>query len=128
MLLNEGRADDGTQLLSPASVEKMTTNQIGKLSARPMRTVCPERSLDFAFLDGTQKFGFNLMIDTQARPGRRAVGSWGWAGIFNTYFWGDPHTGIGAVLLMQMSPFCDPACLRLLDEFESAVYRALAGV
>lgn len=126
MLLNDGRADDGTQLLSPASVEIMTTNQIGELSARTMRTVWPERTLDFAFLDGTQKFGFNLMIETQAKPGGRAAGSWGWAGIFNTFFWGDPLAGIGAVLLMQMSPFCEPACLRLLDEFETAVYSALA--
>lgn len=125
MLLNEGRADDGTRLLSPESVTLMTTNRIGSLFAPLQRTAFPERTLDFAFLDGSHKFGFNLMIETRDRPGGRSAGSWAWAGIFNTYFWGDPRAGIGAVLLMQMSPFCDPACLRLAADFESAVYRAL---
>ncbi len=125
MLLNDGVADDGTRLLSPESVRLMTTNRIGSLWAPIQRSVFPERTLDFAFLDGTQKFGFNLMVETRDRPGGRSAGSWAWAGIFNTYFWGDPRAGIGAVLLMQMSPFCAPACLRLAVDFEHAVYRAL---
>jgi len=125
MLLNEGRADDGTRLLSPESVRLMTTNRIGSRWASTQRTAYPARTLDFAFLDGTQKFGYNLMIETRDRPQGRAAGSFGWAGIFNTYFWVDPRAGIGAVLLMQLSPFCDPRCLQLVADFESAVYRAL---
>src|SRR5690606_18174620 len=65
MLLNEGRADDGTRLLSPESVKLMTTNRIGSLWAPIQRTAFPERTLDFDFLDGSQKFGFNLMIETR---------------------------------------------------------------
>ena len=125
MLLNDGVADDGTRLLSPESVRLMTTNRIGSLWAPIQRSVFPERTLDFAFLDGTQMCGLTLLVETRDRPGGRSAGSWAWAGIFNTYFWGDPRAGIGAVLLMQMSPFCAPACLRLAVDFEHAVYRAL---
>lgn len=124
MLLNLGVSDRGERLLSADSVAAMTRNQIGALFAGTQRTAFRPRTLDFSFLDGTQKFGFNLTIETQARPGRRSPGSWGWAGIFNTYFWGDPERGIGCVLMMQMSPFCDGGCLAVLGEIERAVYAA----
>src|SRR5690606_5149205 len=97
LLLNGGRTDGGRRLLSESSVALMTSNQIGERFAGMQRSAFPPRSLDFAFLDGTHKFGFNLMIETRERRGRRAAGSWGWAGIFNTYFWGDPAAGIGVV-------------------------------
>ena len=124
MLLNLGVSDRGERLLSAESVAAMTGNQIGGLFAATQRTAFPPRTLDFSFLDGTQKFGFNLAIETQARPGRRSPGSWGWAGIFNTYFWGDPERGIGCVLMLQMSPFCDGECLALVDEVERILYAA----
>jgi methyl acetate hydrolase len=124
MLLRGGTSDRGEQLLTAASVDAMTSNQIGDLFAGLQRSVFPPRTLDFTFLDGTQKFGFNLAIETRDRPGRRQAGSWSWAGIFNTYFWGDPKTGIGAVLMMQMSPFCHPRSLAVLDEVEAAIYSA----
>lgn len=122
MLLNLGVGDDGERLLEPESVAAMTRNQIGGLFAGTQRSAYSPRSLDFSFLDGTHKFGFNLAIETRARPGRRGAGSWGWAGIFNTYFWGDPDAGIGAVLMMQSSPFCEPRCLAVLEDLESAIY------
>src|SRR5690606_19444995 len=122
MLLNGGVSDRGERLLRAESVAAMTSNQIGELRTGTPRTAYPPRTFDFTFLDGTQQFGFNLAIETRARPGRRAPGSWGWAGIFNTYFWGDPATGIGVVLMMQGSPFCEPRCLDVLDAVEAAVY------
>ena len=122
MLLNGGVTDRGERLLAAESVAAMTSNQIGELRTGTPRTAYPPRTLDFAFLDGSQQFGFNLAIETRARPGRRTPGSWGWAGIFNTYFWGDPEAGIGVVLMMQLSPFCEPRCLEVLEAVEAAVY------
>ncbi|HEX6994101.1 MAG TPA: serine hydrolase domain-containing protein [Gammaproteobacteria bacterium] len=124
LLLNGGVTDRGERLLGAESVAAMTRNQIGDLRVVTPRSVFPPRTLDFSFLDGTQQFGFNLAIETRARPGRRAPGSWGWAGIFNTYFWGDPTAGIGVVLMMQLRPFCEPRCLRVLDDLEKAIYAA----
>ena len=59
---------------------------------------------------------------TPAEPGMRAPGSYSWAGIFNTEFWVDPDTGIGAVLLMQYLPFYDAAAISTLQGFERRVY------
>lgn len=123
MLLNDGLADGGRGLLRPESVHEMTSNQIGALFARPQTTAYPERSLDFAFLDGTQKFGFNVSIETRPAADGRPAGSAGWAGIFNTYYWLDREAGLAAVLLMQLSPFCDPACLETYRAFARALYR-----
>jgi len=124
MLLNDGQVD-GRQLLSAGSVREITQNQIGRLAAARQTTAAPERTADFAFMDGTQKFGFNVLVETHARPSGRGAGSYGWGGIFNTYFWVDPAAELAGVVCMQMSPFCAPACLAVRDAFEAAVYRQL---
>jgi len=124
MLLNGGRAD-GRQLLSADSVRELTRNQIGVLAAIPQTTAAPERTADFAFMDGTQKFGFNVLVETRDRPSGRRAGSFGWAGILNTYFWVDPAADLAGVVCMQMSPFCAPACLAVREAFEAALYRQL---
>ncbi len=66
------------------------------------------------------------MISTQPVSGGRRSGSLAWAGLGNTYFWIDPGSGIAGVILMQLLPFADRKALALLDEFEKAVYAALA--
>ncbi len=48
-----------------------------------------------------------------------------WAGIFNTEFWIDPETGIGAVLLMQYLPFYDGAAIDTLAGFEARLYEQI---
>lgn len=44
----------------------------------------------------------------------RSIGSYGWAGIFNTHFCVDPKRKIAAVLFMQVLPFYDENCIELL--------------
>jgi methyl acetate hydrolase len=124
MLLNGGRIGR-RRLLAEATVRELWRNQIGPLTATRQTTAAPEWTADFAFMDGSQKFGFGVLIETRDRPTGRAAGSYGWGGIFNTYFWVDPAAEIAAVLCMQMSPFCAPACLALRDAFEAALYRQL---
>ena len=121
LLLNEGRLDD-LQLLRAESVREMTRNQIGELTAERQTTAAPHRTDDFLFMDGSQKFGFGVLIETRGKPNGRAAGCYGWAGIYNTYFWVDPTTQIGAVVFMQMSPFSAPVCIELCDRFEISVY------
>jgi methyl acetate hydrolase len=124
MLLNGGQAD-GRQILSADSVREIARNQIGLLAAVRQITAAPERTADFVFMDGTQKFGFNVLVETRDRPSGRGAGSYGWGGIFNTYFWVDPAAELAGVICMQMSPFCAPACLAVRDAFEAALYRQL---
>ncbi len=113
---------DGIRLIAESSVAEITRNQIGDLNASMQRTALADRSNDFIFMDGSQKFGFGVMVETRHRPGMRAPGSWGWGGITNTYFWVDPANDLLAVLLMQLAPFANRASIELLQQYEAAVY------
>lgn len=123
-LLGDGELE-GTRILAPESVREITRNQIGDLEATMQRSALNERSNDFVFMDGTQKFGFGVMIETQSAPGKRATGSYSWAGIVNTYFWVDPARSLATVLLMQLAPFASRASVEMLQRFETAVYSDL---
>lgn len=117
---------DGVRILAPGSVAEISRNQIGDHKALMQRTAMADRSNDFIFMDGSQKFGFGVMIETQRRAGMRAVGSWSWAGITNTFFWVDPERGLASVLLLQLAPFANSASVELLQQFEAAVYSECA--
>ena len=47
------------------------------------------------------------MINTLPGPNGRSAGSVTWGGIFNTYYWLDPHKRIAGVFLSQLLPFAD---------------------
>jgi CubicO group peptidase (beta-lactamase class C family) len=113
---------DGVRILAPDSVAEISRNQIGDNEALMQRTAMADRSNDFIFMDGSQKFGFGVMVETQSRPGMRAKCSWSWAGVMNTYFWVDPGRDLAAVLLLQLAPFANRASVELLRQFEAAVY------
>jgi len=117
---------DGTRVLAPESVGAITRNQIGDLCTGVPATALPTRSNDFVFMDGTEGFGFGVMIDRHDRATGRPAGTWGWGGIVNTYFWVDPHAELAAVLCMQLAPFADPGCVAALRDFETAVYAECA--
>jgi CubicO group peptidase (beta-lactamase class C family) len=116
---------DGTRLLSEGAVTAVTGNQIGELDAGMQRSALAVRSNDFIFMDGSQKFGFGVMIETRDKSHGRSAGAYSWAGIFNTYFWSDPVRGVAAVLMLQLTPFASRASIGLLQDFEAAVYRDL---
>jgi CubicO group peptidase (beta-lactamase class C family) len=120
--LLQGGELEGRRILSSGAVAQISRNQIGSCMADMQRTALVDRSNDFVFMNGTQKFGFGVMIETERSPGKRSVGSYGWGGIVNTYFWADPERELAAVLMMQFAPFANRASIELLDEFETAVY------
>lgn len=124
LFLDGGRAG-GESLIERATIEAMSVNQIGDLVAERRASIEPGYSNDFLFLDGEQRFGFGFAIETRGRPGGRGAGSYGWGGIWNTYFWVDPRAGLAAVVLMQLSPFADPACIDVCQRFERALYGAI---
>ena len=76
-------------------------------------------------MDGSQKFGLGVMIETEQRPGRRSIGAFSWAGIVNTFFWVDPARDLAAVLFLQLAPFASRASIDMLQRFEAAVYEDL---
>ena len=128
MLLNGGELD-GVRVLAAETVAEMGINQVGDLAAGAIRTAMPELSNDFVpTADRRGRFGLGFLINLDAEPGRRASGSLAWAGLFNTYFWLDPSSGVAGVFLSQILPFADPQALATFEAYERAVYALVATV
>jgi methyl acetate hydrolase len=127
-LLNGGSLA-GTAILRPATVILMSVNQIGTLEAGIMKTTNPALSNDVDFFPGTRlRWGLGHMINLDpVRDGRNA-GSLTWAGLYNTYYWIDPASGIAGVVMMQVLPFADQRALSVYRGFERGVYRGYRPV
>jgi CubicO group peptidase (beta-lactamase class C family) len=127
MFLNDGRAPDGTRLLSEESVKLMGRTQTGNVKVELQPTANEAVSMPFPLGAGRDTFGLGFQITGAHRdPGERSPGSMAWAGIFNTEFWIDPERGVSAVLLMQYLPFYDADAIETLQGFERRVYESLA--
>jgi len=114
----------GGKTLRPASVDQMSSNQIGELSAGKLKSARPDAASDTDLHPGfIDKFGLGFLINTVDLAGGRSAGSLAWAGIDNTFFWIDPHRELCATVMMQFLPFCDSEAVGLLSEFEKAIYQ-----
>lgn len=124
MLLNKGTLD-GARVLNPETVDHMLANHIGDLEVGNLISCNAAITYDAEFFPGmSKKHSLATMINVEPARGMRAAMSHCWAGALNTYFWFDPENGIAGVVLMQSLPFCDPACVDVLVEFEKSVYAA----
>lgn len=125
MLLNGGRAGSA-RVLTEYSVREMTRNQIGSLTVREQPAADAARTRPFPLGAGRDTWGLGFQIAAPpTAPNRRGAGSYGWAGIDNTYFWIDPTRQIGVIVLMQQLPFYDEASIKLVTDVEEIVNRSL---
>ncbi|MDH5397980.1 MAG: beta-lactamase family protein [Cyclobacteriaceae bacterium] len=124
LFLNDGTVH-GNRLLSSETVNIMKQNQIGAVNVEIQYSSNKLISEDFPLGAGKDKFGLGFQIAMEKRPFRRSVGSLSWAGLYNTHFWIDFQKGIGGVLMLQVLPFYDSACINLLTGFEELVYSNL---
>lgn len=121
MLLGGGELN-GERILAPETVQAAFRNQIGGLDFPPeIKSADPMITCDIALGPGL-KWGLGLLLNEQAMPGMRAVGSGAWAGVFNTHFWVDPTSRLTGSLFTQLLPFADPAAFQLLIDYELALY------
>ena len=111
-------------ILTQASISEIFSNQSGSLDIPVMRTARPAESYDVSVGTGW-KWGLGVAVNPTDVPQRRKAGSGGWAGIFNTYFWADPASGIAGCLLLQFLPFFDSRATSLYMDFETAVYASV---
>jgi CubicO group peptidase (beta-lactamase class C family) len=114
MLLSKGCLPDGSRLLSRASVEVMTTDQIGV-----------DRGAPGPSPDGSQGWGFGLSVQVRRTGLGPTVGSYGWAGGLGSSWENDPNEDLVGVILttdMFTGAFPPPA---VIQDFWTGVYAAL---
>jgi CubicO group peptidase (beta-lactamase class C family) len=116
----------GGSVLRPETVELAFADHLGGV-ALPESTPSTEPELVNAFdaLPFPQTWGLGFHITSVDLDGMRRAGTGDWAGLFNSFFWVDRTSGIGAVLLTQVLPFFDARVIELLVGFEQAVYAAV---
>ncbi len=122
MVLNQGELD-GARVLSPASIAEMSRNQIGAVRAGYMGSAMPDFAPPYdAFPDQHTGWSLGFLVNPEQGPNGRAPGSLHWAGIFNSYYWIDPTTGVGGVFMSQLQPFGDPGALDCFGALERMAY------
>jgi CubicO group peptidase (beta-lactamase class C family) len=112
MLANGGELD-GKRLLSPRSVELMSSNHVGEMFGGQ--------------LGRPKGMGFGLTVEVvvdSIRAGTyRSEGSFGWDGAFGTHFWVDPEEKLVAIILMQAP--AGPVTRGIQSDFETAVMQSI---
>jgi CubicO group peptidase (beta-lactamase class C family) len=116
MLLAGGRLSDGTRLLSAASVEAMTTDQVGAERGEPGPSP-----------DGSQGWGFGVGVHVRRTGPTHSAGSYGWAGGLGSSWANDPRERlIGVVLTTDMFSAPSPPPV-VIEDFWTCVYASLDG-
>ena len=127
MILCDGKLE-GHEILSRQTVSTMSSNNMGDLRVTPVTSIDHNLSADFEFMRGVPKsWGLTFQINEDSVIGGRSAGSLSWAGLFNTHFWIDRASGVGALLMTQTLPFMIPQVAALLEQFEQTVYQSLAS-
>jgi CubicO group peptidase (beta-lactamase class C family) len=108
MLLNGGELN-GARLLSPKTIELMSTNHLG----------------DMGMGWGRTGWGFGLGFGVQLNPGDSgetgSAGEYNWGGAAGTRFWIDPQEQLIGLFMVQSLPHQT----RLADQFKVLTYQAI---
>jgi len=105
MMLNKGKYN-GKQILSPRSVELMTS---GQLNAG-------------MFGDDNFGLGFEITSEKSAARNSRNVGSFAWGGYYGTTYWADPKAHLVCLIMTQHTPNSHGD---ISAKFENIVYSSL---
>jgi CubicO group peptidase (beta-lactamase class C family) len=104
-MIRRGGALDGVRILSPRTVELMTTNQVGTLHS--------QTGLGWGLgFETTDRFGAN---------GLDSAGAFGWAGAYSSTYRVDPESHLVICFMVQMLPNTTD----LGRKFPTLVYQAL---
>lgn len=134
-LLNDGTSPTtGAQILKPATVEQMFTNQLpqfpnfgrqGIPDAKPNLT----NPIPDLYPQGQAPQGWGLTFMMTQEPGATGRGrnTAHWSGIVNLHWWCDREKGVGGMVAGQILPFGDLNVAGAFVACEKAVYDGLEG-
>jgi len=108
MLVNSGQLN-GKRLLSPRTVDLMSSNHVGDLYAGIGQQV---KGMGFGLT-------VEVVMDGVSANRRESNGSFGWDGAFGTHFWVDRKEQLVGLLMVQESNG------QLMRDFENAVMQAI---
>jgi CubicO group peptidase (beta-lactamase class C family) len=108
MLANGGELD-GKRLLSRTTVDLMMSSHTRDLGPS---AVSPGHGFGY---------GGSVRESLGASPRPTSEGTWGWSGIYGTYFWVDRKEQLVTMLMHQMSP----RSTRVADVFQSIAYASI---
>ena len=108
MMLNGGELD-GVRILSPKTVQLMTTNHLGDL---PM---------GFARRGGGFGLGFGVLLNPGDVGEVGSAGEYNWGGAAGTRFWIDPQENLIGIFMVQSIPHRT----RLAGDFKVLTYSAM---
>jgi len=111
MLLNGGELD-GVRLLSPKTIQLMTTSHTSDLPAGSAGGPGANFGL-----------GFRVVTDLGATQALGSEGSFGWSGIYGTTFWVDPKEKLVAIMMVQRYPGTPVAAA-----FQTLTYQAVTAM
>jgi methyl acetate hydrolase len=119
---------DGARILKPETIDLAFSDHLGDVKLPEVTlTFEPELLNEFEAPPWPRTWGLGFQITAVDLEGMRRAGTGDWAGLFNSYFWVDRASGVGAVLLTQVLPFFDGRVIELLVAFEQAVYAAVGA-
>jgi CubicO group peptidase (beta-lactamase class C family) len=111
---------DGTRLLSPETVDLMTSNHLP--GGADLRSFGAKPAHDEPGNDG---LGFGLsvsvVIDPDRTPAPSGLGSYGWSGAASTTFWVDPGRDLSVQFFTQVRP----KTLKLFPDLKRLVHEAV---
>ena len=113
MLVNGGELD-GVRLLSPKTVELMSTSHTSDLPSGAVSIGGPGSSFGL---------GMRVVTDLGASQSLGSVGMYGWTGIYGTSFWVDPKEKLSGVLMIQRNGGVAP----VQNTFQTMTYQAIVG-
>jgi len=120
-MLLAGGTLDGVRILSPKTIELMTSNHL------PDGKELPDLSVSLFSEAAYAGVGFGLGFSVTMNPARTllpgTVGDYSWGGLASTYFWVDPREDMIVIFMTQLMP---STTYPLRRELRTAVYSAFA--
>lgn len=130
VMVNEGKALNGAQILKPETVDEMWKDQLTEETSKGLYASIPAARPDLTnpteVAPGMNKgWAISACLTKDPWPtGRNANSIW-WAGLPNLFWMADREAGVVNMVMSQILPFGDPRTLTPWLEAEKAVYDSM---